>query len=169
MKVAAALLIVIATIGCLLSCGDESQEQQNYPPRIILESVVPPDTGTFTMDINDACSPITFSVGGVEDENIYDTLFVAWFMNWQPGQNDGNVSWTFIHPIEEEIREGPDLDLSTRDFKPGEFYSIRVIIADRPAQMCSEGIEFLEDGNGQYDFYEWTFDAVEGMGYCVPQ
>lgn len=166
MKVAVTGSIVL--IACIFSCGEEYQERTNSAPRIIVESVIPPDAGQFTLDLEPVCAPITFKAGQVEDKDIMDILYVAWFMNWQPGQSDPNVSWICILPSEEEIREGPELSLSTSEFNPDEIYSLRVVIADRPAQMCSEGIEFPDHDDGQYDLYEWTFVTKLGEGYCVP-
>jgi hypothetical protein len=160
--------------GCLIAPDiEEDPGEINYPPEIVLDKLVPPDAIWNEIDFDDSvveCSPVYFRVNEVRDRNIKDTLYIAWFLDWDPTLS-GEWSGQNILPNGEESRPGKFNRLEKNQVDIDSYHRLRVFVADRPPRRTTEGIgiEFEEGVDGQFDFYEWSFKASEGIGYCVTE
>ncbi len=144
------------------------EEESNSPPKIVLDAVVPEDSGWFTLDIDeDSCASVVFGIGQVKDKDVRDSFYYAWFVNWNQGEKDPYAGWFFANTTGEVTRTGPELPIPLSEFIVDENYSVRVFIADRPAEIGDDqAILFPGDPDGQYDSYQWSFVAKQGECYC---
>jgi hypothetical protein len=166
-------LWLVAT-GCIVPTDIEYKpDEQNIPPKILLDTLVPPTDGLLTLDSSPECSPLEFLVGQVKESNVLDILSVGWFLDWERSEGkepEGN--WQLIFPNEEETREGKDFSLNLELLNPEKVHTLRVFVADRPPRIPDNPdeliLEFPSEPDGQYDTYQWTFELKSGEGYCNP-
>lgn len=163
--------LLLLSAGCILVPEIEGKpEETNLPPEILLESLVPPDDGK-VVDLSLESSPAIFKVGQVLERNTADTLYVGWFVDWDRTKGkQPNVGWGLIFKNREIVRPGPELELEEFDlehYQDGEQHTLRVVIADRAAEVADPYVEgepwlkFPEDEDGYYDMYSWTFQVIQ--------
>jgi hypothetical protein len=166
-----AIGLLLLASGCIIFPEVEGKpEELNLPPEILIESLVPPDDGK-VVDLSLESAPAIFKVGQVLERNTEDTLCVGWFVDWdrtkgkQPYRN-----WSFIFKNREIVRPGPELEIEGIDlehYQDGSHHTLRVVIADRVAEVADPYIEgepwlkFPDDDDGYYDMYSWTFQVIQ--------
>ena len=66
-------------------------------------------------------------------------------------------------------RPGVETQLDLSKFTLGVTHSLRLFVSDRvPVLSGGNGMELPDGSDGQYDFYQWTFQVVEeGTGICA--
>jgi hypothetical protein len=153
--------------GCILVPEIEGRpEQPLYPPEIVLETLEPPDSGLFDVDTDAECSPLTFKVGLIRDRNIDDTLYLRWFLDWNPNNESDWQDWLIL-PTDKAERPGREIGWDLSEFSVPDIHTLKVVVADRPLKPRGNGAEFPDGSEGQLDTYQWTFQlAPLGSGYC---
>jgi hypothetical protein len=161
--------LLLLSAGCILVPEIEGKpEQPLYPPEIVLDTLEPPDNGLFLVDVDvERCSPLVFRVGLVRDRNIEDTLYLRWFLDWDPTDTGEWQDWLIL-PNDKTERPGRDIEFDLSEFSALNIHTLKVVVADRPLDPGGNGAEFPEVSDGQLDSYQWTFQLELGSGYCNP-
>ena len=166
--------------GCLLPQEEiflnEFPQPRNRPPRLVEQHVQPSERIIRGYGSKDVCQ-LQFSVI-VEDPDIGDTLYVNWFVDYDPSQQRGADHVERIQPNSGNTKEArdqrgtfnpkiPSIDFSRLN-APGD-HVVEVIVSDTPlvGREPEKTPIRLEDGTETYDLgyaatYAWFVRTEAG-------
>ena len=178
-KVVIMLCGLIQAPGCIYGPSVEPEpDERLFAPQIVLEFLEPQMGTTVAVLPKGQCEIKYFTIGRIKDQNVDDTLYFRWFVDWegpyssagrkreydgeiQPLSN-GSVFRTYptsSSKLQYTLNIG---DLVTKD---PDIHTITFAVADR-AFPSDSTIFFLGDADeGQVDVYQWTIELTEG-GKC---
>jgi hypothetical protein len=168
LSIAAAMLLFC---GCLMSPDiNVEPEEALYPPEIVLSTLSPGDEYSI-IPLDSACTPAVFKVVQIQDLNKKDTLYARFLPDWEAGDTKSSFVTIFINPTPGSIiRQVYDVEYQQdlTQFSLGDIHSLRLFVSDRRPDNTGNGMELTDNPDGQYDFYQWTFQVVEeGSGICA--
>jgi hypothetical protein len=180
-------ICLLATLqGCILGPDIETDAADRLQaPAIVQDSLDPPAGGMTTFD--PACTRYVFKVGQVNEPNLEDHTHVRWFVDFEPEDFDpedpDNIAFrpdqsrTITGPASSERRTSREvlefiLDMGNLPKDPGATHTVLVVVADRAFKwlggfdLYDERQETAEEGEGQFDMWQWTIDFAEGGIPC---
>jgi hypothetical protein len=180
------MFLLSAVSGCLLGPDIVTEEAgQLEAPEIVQNSLDPPAGGITTFDPN--CQSYVFKVGQVTEPNLEDHTHVRWFVDFEPEDFDpadpDNIAFrpdqarTITGPASSERRTSREvlefiLDTGNMNKDPGTVHTVLVVVADRAYKwlggfdLYDKREETAEQGEGQYDMWQWTIMFAEGGIPC---
>lgn len=140
-----------------------------YPPEIVLSKLYPGDAYSI-VPLDSACTPAVFGVDQIRDFNKKDKLYVRFLEDWSEADDKSSFPTIVIDPVPGQVdRPGAETQLNLSKFSLGVTHSLRLFVSDRvPVLSGGNGMELPDGSDGQYDFYQWSFQVVEeGSGICA--